>query len=175
LILFNLNGGTIFCQVYPENTYSYGIWISEYQKGWIDSKNSFWLIESPRKFEDIKSQKLEISYLCRQFDFVSEGCCKDKNYDNKNGLIHTGSAFEVRQFFDSRKAIKIKVGSKTIRIIALEQTNCKCSNEYVSCNTDFGKVASIFSYEFLKLSKGEKKNFRKDRYELIEYFTQIPN
>ncbi|WP_127845489.1 hypothetical protein [Psychroflexus aestuariivivens] len=174
IILFTIASQNVIAQNDSRNKYSYGVWIMEYQKEWIDSENSFWLIESPNEFKSIKSEDLNISYLCRQSDFEAEHCCKDKNYDSENGLIYSGNIWEVREFFESKKTKKLKVGTKTIRIIALEQTNCKCSSDYATyCNTGFEKIATIFSYRFLKMSKKEKKNFRKNKEQLIEYFNKI--
>ncbi|HMC02212.1 MAG TPA: hypothetical protein VKN14_14330 [Flavobacteriaceae bacterium] len=172
-LLLHLLTEKINAQLNFEKSYSYGIWISEYQKDWIDAENSYWLIESPKEFENIDTNILEISYLCIDSDLTSQLCCNDPKFDNVKGLTHSANLWDVSALFDSKKTKKFRVGNTAIQIIKLDQRNCKCSGEFASyCNTGLSKTSSIISYRYIELTKEEKKNFRKSKECLIEYLNK---
>ena len=123
LILFFLllNISSMCCQKTIGENLSYAVWLHEYKKGWIDSEDSYWILESPNKIDfDFLNKSFNSTFLFIGYKHDVQLCCN--NY--KGISLKFNSEFD---FFNQKESFRMKVGDVTLRILALKQTNCVCS------------------------------------------------
>lgn len=168
IIVASLNS---FAQNDTYKKFSYIIWIREYHKKWIDSENSYWLIETDKPLIDFQNDFLEKTILLSGDNNDIQLCCDDSFYKLNKYETAKKTLYNESEYFDNAETLKISFKPFTIKILALEQTSCKCSSK--ETNKHFGtkpqiKMSILMNYKALKLSKKEKTNFRKKKKQIIK-------
>lgn len=170
LFFLIINFSSVYCQNIIEKKFSYAIWVHEYKKGWIDSEDSYWILESPNDINfDFLNKSFNSTYLLisNKSDLLS--CCN--SYKNISVKFNN----EV-DFFNQKETFKIKVSDATISILALQETNCLCTTESINKYSGVNppkNIIVLLTADFLRISKKQKKNLKKNKLEWIEYFKNL--
>ena len=158
---------SIYCQNPKANKTSYVVWMSEFEKGWIDSEDEYYLLESESNADFTSPEKsFNPSFLLIGDEYDFQLCCG--SIDQKK------TDLTERYFFSQKETLTLKYKSVTIRITPLNQTNCKCSAQTVNKNSESQtKFSMIKESDFVKIEKQQRKNIIKNKIQLIEYLKKI--
>ena len=165
-----LNLSLMYCQNTDGENLSYAVWVHEYKKGWIDSENYYWILESPSEIDfDFLNKSFNSTFLFIGYKHDVQLCCN--NY--KDISLKFNNEFD---FFNQKESFRIKVGDVTLRVLALKKTSCVCStltiNKYSGIDTP-KKVITLLTADFSKIPRKLKKNLNRNKLEWIEYFKNI--
>ncbi|MEW5675798.1 hypothetical protein ABGT15_05755 [Flavobacterium enshiense] len=141
------------------NEYSYAIWISKYERNWIDSEDSFFIVDMNSNSFNLESSKSSMLILGDDYD--AQLCCKMFIPEQKNS-----GHYNENELFKQNKVLKIKDGNLTIHILKLKSSNCECTTRNVSKFEGIDPpilVKFLLNYETLKLSTSEKRKLRKEK------------
>jgi len=141
------------------NEYSYAIWISKYERNWIDSEDSFFIIDLKSDSSNLELSNSFMLILGGEFD--AQLCCEMFIDEEKNS-----GHLNENMLFDENKTLKMKDGNLTIHILKLQGSFCKCTTrnilKFEGVNPPIN-VKFLLNYKVLKFSAAEKKKLRKEK------------